>query len=504
MDGKASLKQPFPVRIIASLLFLFLSFSAWAISAPIGSSPDEGFHLSSIWCAETPFNNSCEQSENGFEVPKSLRMSACYGFKPNVTGACPNWNIDVNEVIPVKHLNNTYHSYPVGFYNLMSLLKNDNLSLFVLNVRVLNSLIFIFGLLLLFLLVKNHDFWIRITIVQVVSMIPLGFFIIASANPSSWPMSFLVGFWVALYTIGKQHKKPFGGFNLFVVGFFWLGLNFSRSDGSFFSIVALLSLLILFFKEHKVVSKSYTYLIIGLLFLSFANFYTSKHPKSLIRGEFSVSGGGGDQFDGFALLSYNLGKMPHSFLGGAGRTGLGWLDTYVNSFVWRTLSLLIVFTLITSLVSVWQQKNYRSIQGTIFLILVYLFIPIIWAQLEGSKVDQLFQPRYMLPMVSLIILSSFIEAKISTRSISFYFMMISPILFLCYTLSLGTNIQRYSSGTNDPWSMSAYTNFEWSMFSIAPINILVVGSTFFALFLVTINYYYWEVHGKKLSELNLR
>ena len=491
-----SLKQPIPLRIVATLLFLFLSISAWALSSPIGSNPDDDYHLPSIWCAETPINERCTQNENGIEVPRQLLLMGCFARSPNVTGACTNKSNDVNEVIPFKHLNNIERGYPVGFYNLMSILKNDNLMSFVFNVRIMNSLIFIFGLLLLFLIVKNHDLWIRIVIVQVISMIPLGFFTIPSTNPSSWPMSFLMGLWVALYTIGRQNKKPFGRFSLFVVMFFWLGLNFARADGSIFSIVALFSLLIVFFREQGANIKRLKSLIFGLLIMSFVIFVTSKSPKSVINGEVI----GGDQLGGFSLLWNNLRNSQHFFLGGAGRTGLGWFDTYVDPLVWKTLSFIIIFILVTGLVSVLQQRNYRSFNGSLFLIFTYLLIPIISLQINGLKVGQFLQPRYMSPMVPLIILSTFLETKISTRTISFYFIVICPMLFLCYSLSLGANIQRYSSGTNDPWSITAYLNFGWSMFGIAPINIFVVGSTFFALFLVTIVFYYREVYGDKVSD----
>jgi hypothetical protein len=490
---KAKLSQPFPMRILASLLFLFLSLTSWALSSPIGSNPDDDYHLPSIWCAETPINDSCNQNENGYEVPRQLLLMGCFARNPNVTGDCTNRSTDVNEVIPFKHLNNVEKAYPVGFYNLMSILKNNNLMLFVFNVRILNSLIFIFGLALLLLLLKNIDIWIRVIMIQIISMIPLGFFTIASTNPSSWPMSFLTGFWIAMYTIGKERKKPFGAFNLFVVVFFWLGLNFARSDGSIFSIVVLSSLLIIFYREREVMNRSYALLIFALTILSFINFLSSKTPKSVILGEAGLS----ERLSGFDLFWNNLGNLGFYFLGGAGRTGLGWFDTFVDPFVWRTLSFLMVFILIASLISVLQDRNYRSFGGTLFLLLTYLLIPIISLQINGWKVGEWIQPRYLLPMVPLVILSSFLDSKISTRRVSLYFLFISPMLLLSYVLSLGANIQRYSSGTNVPWSISSYSNFGWSMFGLAPINIFVVGSTFFALFLATIVLYYREVYGYK-------
>jgi hypothetical protein len=44
-----------PQKIVTALAVFFFSFmflGSWAISKPVGSSPDEGSHLVGIWCTE--------------------------------------------------------------------------------------------------------------------------------------------------------------------------------------------------------------------------------------------------------------------------------------------------------------------------------------------------------------------------------------------------------------------------------------------------------------------
>ena len=479
-------------KVARLLTFLFISIVCWALSSPIGSSPDDDYHLSSIWCAKTPINDGCTQKNSSYEIPRQLLLMGCFARNPEADGSCTNLSTNVKDVILFRHLNNIEKGYPEGFYDVMSIFKSDNLMAFVLKVRVLNSLIFIFGLVLLFILIRSYDAWIRVIFVEVLSLIPLGFFIIPSTNPSSWSVSFLTGFWVALYAIGKEKLHPFGKYNLFVVIFFWVGLNISRADGSLFSVVAVISLIIIFFRKRNEKSKKLISLLFGLFILSFVNFFMNNALKSLVLGKYAEA----DRLNGIPLLRHNLKNIGYFFLGGAGHSGLGWLDTYVSPFVWESMSIVIVLLLLIGVTSMLWQRNHRALIGTLFLFLAYLLIPIVTLQVNDWKVGEWFQPRYILPLVPVVILSAFLETNISLKKVSFILQSIAPITFICFTLSLGANIQRYSSGINTPWSISSYTSYSWSMFGIAPINILVIGSTFFALFLVSITYDHWENFGK--------
>ena len=52
-----------PTLIMPCALLMLVLFG-WSISSPIGSSPDEAFHISSIWCpTSAPSANCIEASE---------------------------------------------------------------------------------------------------------------------------------------------------------------------------------------------------------------------------------------------------------------------------------------------------------------------------------------------------------------------------------------------------------------------------------------------------------
>jgi hypothetical protein len=54
-------------------VLLFLTFAAWSMGSAVGSSPDEGYVLTSIWCANTP-------ALKGLDDPARKTDQAQFGF----------------------------------------------------------------------------------------------------------------------------------------------------------------------------------------------------------------------------------------------------------------------------------------------------------------------------------------------------------------------------------------------------------------------------------------
>ena len=49
-------------RVVLPLALLVV-FGSWAVTSPVGSSPDDDYHLSSIWCAGGERSGVCEVVE---------------------------------------------------------------------------------------------------------------------------------------------------------------------------------------------------------------------------------------------------------------------------------------------------------------------------------------------------------------------------------------------------------------------------------------------------------
>ncbi|MCL2595294.1 MAG: DUF2142 domain-containing protein, partial [Promicromonosporaceae bacterium] len=127
---------------IAAVMTLgaLLALTGWATSSPPGSSPDEDWHLASIWCP-TPLENSCvtrvnDDGTTSVELPKQLLYAAvCHAFHPEYSGAC------FDDLPPglswTNRLNNG--AYPGGFYQVMHAFVGDDLLASVMVMRLANA-----------------------------------------------------------------------------------------------------------------------------------------------------------------------------------------------------------------------------------------------------------------------------------------------------------------------------------------------------------------------------
>ena len=103
---------------IIALVAAFVSLGAWALSSPIGSSPDDDYHNASIWCGQGFREGLCEEgSEDGAVVVATtlIANSACFAFHPELSGACPQ-SSEPTETFR----SNADGGYPPVFYWSMS------------------------------------------------------------------------------------------------------------------------------------------------------------------------------------------------------------------------------------------------------------------------------------------------------------------------------------------------------------------------------------------------
>jgi hypothetical protein len=476
---------------------LFISLTCWALSSPVGSSPDDDYHLSSIWCADSVLNSDCKKISSGIEIPGQLLASGCFAFNPSINGSCTE-NLK-NENIVYDHVNNIRKLYPSGFYSVLSIFKSENKSQFVLKVRLFNALLFILGLVILYFMAKDFDFWLKGLFVQVLSFIPLGFFLIPSTNPSSWSLIFLPGLWIAMYIVGNRKESQLLKGDVSAILFFWLCVNFARSDGALYSVISLVSILIIFFGRNLEIRRNFfifNFILITFSIVIYAMNTTAKAVSDLQNG---ISGEISENFDSNLLWS-NLHNITFFFTGSAGKTGLGWLDTIVPSFVWKSMTVVMATLLTMGILMLLDQKNYRGLASTIFLVLAYLAIPILVLQANHLVVGEFVQPRYMLPLLVIVMLAAFIEIRLSRNVVFLVLLFSTPVLWMNFTLSLGANIQRYSGMPQDPLNLSSYLESYWSMFNVAPLNIFLLGIVSFGLFLIFATYAYWTTYIRKVGK----
>ena len=194
------------VATLVAALAAVVCGAMWALSSPLGSSPDDGYHQATIWCVDatgTTSPDTCrvvgESETTGgrvVELPALVASPSCYAFQPVESAACQRPL--QGETTRSETIDNG--SYPGGFYRVMHLLVRDSIPESVLSMRILNVAL---GALLLGAIALVTTTAVRrlmiTTLVPV--LIPLGWFILASINPSSWAVSGLTAYGFALHTV---------------------------------------------------------------------------------------------------------------------------------------------------------------------------------------------------------------------------------------------------------------------------------------------------------------
>lgn len=214
-----------------------LSLLAWAFASPVGSAPDEDFHIANIYCihdsstcrsddwdwpTEPPWWPADPADRQGPDYASaylvypdlwwnvSPREWPCYvsngtpGYGPDasVPAACLDAQ-DPRDNTPGT-LDLLSH-YPSAYYNVMSVLTRSTIRESVATWRVVNVGLAV-GVLSLAWLLTAPRFRRAAAVSMIVASGPVGFFLIASVNPSSW---LLVGAAAFLGPALTQLRAPF-------------------------------------------------------------------------------------------------------------------------------------------------------------------------------------------------------------------------------------------------------------------------------------------------------
>ena len=179
-------------------LLAFVSLAAWSLSSPVAASPDDDFHLASVWCGLGEREGLCESpGEDTFErlIPTPLTTATCFAFHPEVSGSC--WVSDEPGMTLVERAN-ADGLYPRVFYATMSVFAGPDIPASVMLMRLFNAA-FAVGLLTAVFYALPR--WMRpaLLVSVVATSVPVGLFVLSSTNPSSWAVLSGATVWITLY-----------------------------------------------------------------------------------------------------------------------------------------------------------------------------------------------------------------------------------------------------------------------------------------------------------------
>ena len=449
---------------------------SWGFSSPVGSSPDDDFHLSSIWCGDGTRADICEPAARSDErtVPKDLFTAECFAFQPDTTGKCQGSDFGTRPDVTVETDRGNFTGlYPPLYYATMGLFAGPNIDISVLAIRIFSSLIFVGLLTALFFLLpiarRSSLVWPLI-----ISTVPLGLFIVSSTNPSSWAVLSAATLWAALlgfYETSGWRKVGLGAFTALST---ILGAG-ARADAAVFAGVAIVAVIIITARRSRTFLLS-SLLPLALLIVAML-FYFSTRQSDVTTGGLDGSGGHRSLGEMASLFIINVVNVPDLIVGAFGHWGLGWLDTAMPAVVWVVAFGVFVAVLFFALrLSSWR----RSIASFWVLLALWLFPTVVLVQ-TGAVVGAYVQPRYILPLIVLlagIVLSNHRSASLGLSTAQL--VLLAAPLAVVQALALHTNIRRYTAGANHPtFNLDANRMWWWDI-GVGPMSVWVIGSLAFA------------------------
>lgn len=456
------------------------SLGAWAFSSPIGASPDDDFHLASIWCGLGDRAGLCEASPRpGYKLIQSgLNKSACYAMDASISAGCQEALGVFTQSALIESSRGSFSSnYPPVYYATMSLLASSNIQASVLAMRILNIVLFIISVgLLAWLLPKRYSrslYWL-----WAITLVPLGMSLISSNNPSSWALIGVGTSWLALYgyfTSSGWRRNALAAFFAVEV----LMASGARADAALYTVLTSAIAIVLSWTSVRA-RLTQLWLPAAAAVMSLA-FYFGSQQSTIAATGLTDSETGIQARGALEVFGFNIVQLPTLWVGVFGTWGLGWLDTTMPGLVWVTSA-----TVFVALVTVaWAKLSNRQWWSLIVLAGVLYALPLYVLQKGLNHVGEQVQPRYILPLVIVFAGVALLDINSSEIRMS----RLQPWLYIAglsvaNAVALYVNTKRYVSGLENGSGFSLTSGIQWWWsIPVGPFVVWLIGALSFAVML---------------------
>ena len=180
-------------------VLLVVVLAGWALSSPPGSSPDDGFHLTSIWCAEGFDGEFCFENPGSADpavalVPLRVLELSCYQYDGSRSASCLEEDDRlVSDRLSPKDSNVT-GARPNLYYRAMHVFADADVLAAGNRIRAANILV-VTLMLLATALVATDRVRTAFVLTTLVVGVPLGLFLVTSVNTAAWGLAGLVTLW---------------------------------------------------------------------------------------------------------------------------------------------------------------------------------------------------------------------------------------------------------------------------------------------------------------------
>jgi hypothetical protein len=450
---------------------LWVALAAWAFSSPVGSAPDDDFHLANIYCAA----GAAECVEEG------ERLKPCYAHDPTIPGSCQT----AGQAAVPRTTGHVPDYYPPVYSSSMGALIGDTVGDTVRNVRLANvtlTTLLVIGSILL----SRRGLRVAVTASWLSFGIPLGMFLTTSNSPNAWSILGIAAMWGPAVSFmsqdGRRGLAIARAVFVFTAALMALG---ARSESPLFVGAFAFALLIGFLpwplrRIDDEPGRHYKLLFpLGLgaaAIVSLTVFGSAKIMHSLY----------GD-FEHFFTLTGALVMTLISPLAGLGfpelpANKLGWSDTAMPPYV-SIISIVAILGLIIAGLRVWSARKLALLGtfGTTSFLIILFFWSIAWHNTR-------YPPRYFLPVfmvtIGLILLPNLANIRrIPGRRILPF---VAILVGITNSAALLTNTTRYVTGITADTQLTAGNLAEagtpqwwWAFLGLSPFGLWLVGTIAF-------------------------
>lgn len=453
-------------------IFAFVALVSWSLSSAVGSTPDDDFHLASIWCGLGDRSGLCENPDGDPVkrfIPTSVGNATCYAFHSDESAAC--WNSDEAGMTQVKRAN-VDGLYPRVFYGTMSIFASPNAEASVLAMRVFNAALSV-GMLTAVFFALPRRLRPALVVSVAATAVPLGMFIYGSTNPSSWAFLSAATVWISFYgALQTTGRRTVVLLSLALFGVI-IGAG-ARADAAVYAVFGVLIAVLL--GARSIRAQIIPLAAAGVAAVISVAFYLSAWQGSSIVG--------GLESERLPLTAAqhlsNLLSAPSLWTGALGGWGLGWLDTPMPAVVTVLATAVFWGAVFVGL----GRASIRRIIAVALAIAAMWLVPVVLLGQSRMLVGELIQPRYIVPLmiITVGVASARFDAASAWRGGRFLFG--AAALVLANAVALHFNIQRYTTGT-DHLTPDPGANAEWWWSAApSPMVVWVAGSLSAAMALI--------------------
>ncbi|MBX3099090.1 MAG: DUF2142 domain-containing protein [Salinibacterium sp.] len=462
-------------------LLAVLALGAWALASPLGASPDDDFHLASIWCAQSSPESTCAvDPETGQRsVPVALIRAPCFAHQPNETAACQTPFFADPAVRAFTDRGNFFNNYPPVYYATMGIFASDNYLVSALVMRLINVLLFVGITTVLFLLLPLRR---RATLLWawIITLVPLGLFLVASNNPSSWAITGVGSAWLALlgYFETTGRRRVGLGVAFVVAALMAAG---ARGDAAIYIVLSIGIVAVLTFRPERTWWRRF--ILPAVVGVGAVLFYLGSQQSGVAVGGLGTGQSGSTDAAGalgsFALLAYNVLYVPSLWSGiftGSGWT-LGWFDTEMPAIVFFAASFVFAGVVFAGL----RRTRWRKTLAVVGLILVLWLLPVYVLVAGHNAVGENVQPRYLLPLFVVLAGVATLAVRASGLRISVaQAVLVAVALSGAQAVALHSNLRRYVMGSDVAgFNLDERIEWWWDL-PISPMGVWVIGTLAFA------------------------